>query len=246
MSIYAASSDAFSFSQDWGDTGLVGTLTVTIYDGDIVVSAGATSGVNEIASSGSYVISGVAPSDSGTYQVLVGDGLATISEDLIVTASYSPSHLAPLAGHYTSPSALRTKLGVDISALGDEAASDLIEDAEDIVDGMLGARAVDAVTGRKVVEAQVLTAQFRKITRATLKVAAKLYEDASLGDRVRFRREKGPDFEVEDALGGVFGTTIPNLVNSSGLAVLTTRASGGGVPNCNDRAVRTNSDSDEW
>lgn len=73
-----------------GATGLVGTLELGIYDGDTVIQALSTTGINEIAGSGKYVGTRTMPGTVGFYQLLWSvDGTlnpdSVAIEDLIVT-----------------------------------------------------------------------------------------------------------------------------------------------------------------
>ena len=130
---------------------------------------------------------------------------------------------------YTDADMVRSLLGVSEASLSDERAAVLIADAEDLIDEALGARPVDPDTGRKVVEADVETWQWAKLGRATAKLAAQIYSDPTVATGQRWRRQKGPDFEVEDPIGpgqGLLGgLPVQTLLNQSGLARLTTSVS---------------------
>lgn len=136
---------------------------------------------------------------------------------------------------YTDADMVRSLLGVSEASLSDERAAVLIADAEDLIDEALGARPVDPDTGRKVVEADVETWQWAKLGRATAKLAAQIYSDPTVATGQRWRRQKGPDFEVEDPIGpgtsALGGLPVQTLLNQSGLARLTTTLSppGGGT-----------------
>ena len=54
-----------------------------------------------------------------------------------------------------------------------------------------------------------------------------MYHDPTLLTVRRYRREKGPDFEVEDPLGGGALTPAVALLNASGLRRLAGRAVAG-------------------
>lgn len=131
--------------------------------------------------------------------------------------------------YYTTAAALRTELGgLTIGDLSDAAALVLIQHAEDRVDSLLGGRPIDETTLRKVVEADVESWQWSLLGRATVVLAALLYGTPNLLTQPRYRREKGPDFEVEDPLGGVIPETVIGPLNGSGLRVLSGRALPGG------------------
>ena len=128
---------------------------------------------------------------------------------------------------YCTATELRTYLGVSSGTLGDAAAIVLIQDAEDWIDTLLGGWPVDETTGRKILQADVLAWQWTKLGRATVKTAGAVYHDPTLLTVRRYRREKGPDFEVEDPLGGGALTPAVALLNASGLRRLTGRATAG-------------------
>lgn len=129
--------------------------------------------------------------------------------------------------YYCTATELRTYLGVSSGTLGDAAAIVLIQDAEDWIDTLLGGWPVDETTGRKILQADVLAWQWTKLGRATVKTAGAVYHDPTLLTVRRYRREKGPDFEVEDPLGGGALTPAVALLNASGLRRLTGRATAG-------------------
>ena len=137
--------------------------------------------------------------------------------------------------YYATAAELRTYLNVSSGTLSDSAAIVLIQDAEDWIDTLLGGWPVDETTGRKILQADVLAWQWTKLGRATVKTAGAVYRDPTLLTVRRYRREKGPDFAVEDPLGG--GPLAPaiTLLNASGLRKLTGRAVAGRRPVARDR-----------
>lgn len=106
----------------------------------------------------------------------------------------------------------------------------MIEDAEDIVDSLLGAWPpdADASTGRKVIQTEVEPWQWNKLTRATTKVAARLYGDSGILDNAQWSSVSGPDFSLSGPLGGqavrVIGTQAAVLLDDSLLRRLKGRA----------------------
>jgi hypothetical protein len=76
-----------------GETGLVGTLAVGIYDGDTAIVALTTSGVNEIGSTGVYEADmALAPDDAGAYVLIASldgslDPDQVLTEVLLITSS---------------------------------------------------------------------------------------------------------------------------------------------------------------
>jgi len=129
--------------------------------------------------------------------------------------------------YYTTAAALRTALGVSSGTLSDGAATTIITQAEDWIDNLLGGWYPDETTGRKIDQDDVLAWQWEKLTRAATKAAAALYATPTLLTVRQYRREKGPDFEVEDPLGGGALTPAIVLLNASGLRRLAGRAVAG-------------------
>ena len=111
--------------------------------------------------------------------------------------------------------------------LPDAAAEKLILEAEDFTDSLLGGWPIDETSGRKIVEAQVDAWQWEKLNRAVLLLAVELYSTPTLLQRPRYRREKGPDFEFEDPLGGGVLSRYMAVLNDSGLRMLGGRATHG-------------------
>lgn len=128
---------------------------------------------------------------------------------------------------YATASELRTALAVNISALPDAAAETLILEAEDFTDSLLGGWPIEETTGRKIDESDVEAWQWSKLKRAVLLLAGELYATPTLLQRPRYRREKGPDFEFEDPLGGGILTRYMAVLNDSGLRRLGGRAIAG-------------------
>lgn len=119
--------------------------------------------------------------------------------------------------YYCTAVELRDHLSVSDVTLPDARALQLIEDAEDVIDDLLGARTVDEASGRKVVQADVDAWRFTKLKRATLKVAGQLYAKPDLLTARRWRSESGPDFAVSGPLGSVLGEDVELALNQSGL-----------------------------
>jgi hypothetical protein len=144
-----------------------------------------------------------------------GDG-ATFDSDPI---RYETSGTA-----YATPSELRDALGLTDAQLPDPEATDLILNAEDWIDGELGARTIDPATGRKVIEDEVEPWQWAKLTRATLKVAAKLHADPNHLQGSAWETVKGPDFETTGPRNAGFGSDVTALLTDSYLIVRSGRA----------------------
>lgn len=119
--------------------------------------------------------------------------------------------------YYTTAADLQTALGVTSEVLSDAQATVFIEDAEDVIDELLGGYPIDETTGRKIVEANVDAHRFAKLKRATTKLAALLYQNPDLVSNRQWMREKGPDFEFEGPLSGVIAKTVLIPLNQSGL-----------------------------
>jgi hypothetical protein len=125
---------------------------------------------------------------------------------------------------YLSAGELRTQLGLNVSDLSDSAAEAIIDEAEDHVDSKLGGWPVDPDTGRKIIQTDVETWQWSKLKKATLLIAEQLHGEPGLLSRAAYRRTKGPDFEVEDPLGGGKLARAESVLTDSGLRRLTGRA----------------------
>ena len=125
---------------------------------------------------------------------------------------------------YATADELRVQLGLDVGTFGDTAAEALILEAEDFTDELLGGWPIDETTGRKIVQANVDAWQWSKLHRAVLLLAVELYGTPTLLQRPRYRREKGPDFEFEDPLGGGILSRYLVVLNDSGLRRIAGRA----------------------
>ena len=118
---------------------------------------------------------------------------------------------------YATATELRSELDVNDTTLPDAAAEALILEAEDFTDSLLGGWPIDETTGRKIEQTDVEAWQWSKLKRAVLLLAVELYSTPTLLQRPRYRREKGPDFEFEDPLGGGVLSRYVAVLNDSGL-----------------------------
>jgi hypothetical protein len=97
-----------------------------------------------------------------------------------------------------------------------------IEDAEDLIDRLLGGWywGPNEETGRKVTQGDVMSYQWAKLTRATVKLAARLYQQPKLLDQV-YQAVRGPDFSFTGPKGGalvtIIGVQVLALLDDSGL-----------------------------
>lgn len=218
--IYAIPGGVFETTFNVGTTGLVGDAGAQIVDGQgTVVSARSTAGILETpAASGIYTVTRTAPLDHGQYSVVFDDDDGTfLNDDLTVNGSGAPEVVPSLAGHYTSPEALRTTLNVTEVVLSDAAATELILQSEDLIDEMLGAWPIDDTSGRKIVEDDVEAWQFAKLQRATNLLAAAIYRDPDMATRAQFKSQSGPDFSFSGRIGGEVSTVVLLPLNQSGL-----------------------------
>ena len=126
--------------------------------------------------------------------------------------------------YYTTADNLRTELGIDEATLGDTAATNIIMDAEDLIDHLLGFWPVDETTGRKIVEDDVETWQWDKLGRATVKLAAKLYSDSSVLEGRTWDSVSGPDFSFSGAIGSEVNSQVTMILDGTGLRRLMGRA----------------------
>jgi hypothetical protein len=85
--IYANPNASFEATSSWGVTGLVGTITVAVYDGvGGTTIAPQTTGIVEVAA-GTYTATMTAPATAGQYTIVWSDGVETASDELTVTTS---------------------------------------------------------------------------------------------------------------------------------------------------------------
>jgi hypothetical protein len=123
---------------------------------------------------------------------------------------------------YCTAAALRTELALNEAALPDAAATSKIQDAEDVIDRMLGGWfwGPNEQTGRKVTQGDVMPWQWAKLTRATVKLAARLYNDPSRLEQI-YEITRGPDFSAQGLKGGalvhIIGVQVLALIDDSGL-----------------------------
>lgn len=116
-----------------------------------------------------------------------------------------------------------------LSGLSDADATRLIEDAEDIVDDLLGAWPINLITGRKIYNVGALDWQLAKLARATAKIAALIYANPDLFRQRQYKSVRGPDFAFTDETGpggitSIVGRDVMAILGQSGLRRLTTRA----------------------
>src|SRR5690349_18573194 len=99
MSITASAGATFEATVNNAPTGLVGTITVRIEDGqNTIVTAATSSGIVE-SGTGIYTATLAAPDDAGQYLVIWNDGdVLEASEDLFVTGGIT---VASLKARYT-------------------------------------------------------------------------------------------------------------------------------------------------
>ncbi len=140
-----------------------------------------------------------------------------------------------MAPVYATAADLRAHTGDDAAALPDARADSILETAEDAIDDALGARSVDATTGRKVAETDVEAWQWVKLKRATVLAAARLLADPGVLDRPIYADTSGPDFAFRGRVGGSggvadrIGTAAMLVLNASGLRRLGARATATGI-----------------
>lgn len=152
--------------------------------------------------------------------------------------AFPPSDTGPF---YATASQLRDELDIDEAQLSNAQADRVLNDAEDLIDHLLGARSVDDTTGRKVVSADVESWQFTKLARATVKLAARLTRDPTLNERF-YATISGPDFSRSGPLGSPWGEDVEALLNASGLRQLTTIVGGRSRPSWYGFAVNLDRD----
>ena len=127
--------------------------------------------------------------------------------------------------YYATAAGLRDELTLDSAALPDDAASRLIRKAEGEVDRLIGVRPINDTTGRKVLVTDVYAWQFAKLTRATLVLAADLYNNPDAFEPSKWSRVEGPDFRFIGATFVINREAI-NEIDQSGLRRLSASAHG--------------------
>lgn len=133
---------------------------------------------------------------------------------------------------YCTVTELRTELQVDESALPEAAAIRVIEDAEDMIDRLLGGWfwGPNEETGRKVTQGDVMGWQWAKLSRATTKLAARFHTTPGALDQV-YQSVSGPDFSMSGPKGGalvsLIGVQVLALLDDSGLRQIAGRATQG-------------------
>lgn len=142
----------------------------------------------------------------------------------------------PATTYYATVAELRASTSIpDAPPPSDDTLAELIVEAEDLVDRLVGPRSVDTVSGRKWDAAAghgLTTAQRTLLTRATVLLAVALYEDPTSFLLPTVGTEKGPDFERTVPLQGrePIGTAVlvraAELLGNAGLRVLTARLTG--------------------
>lgn len=131
---------------------------------------------------------------------------------------------------YCTAAELRAELEAQNGpSLDDAAAIRAIEDAEDLIDRLLGGWywGPNEESGRKVTQGDVMPWQWTKLTRATVKLSARLFTDPSVLDQV-YASVRGPDFSATGPLGGalvkMIGVQVLALLDDSGLRRIAGRA----------------------
>lgn len=134
-----------------------------------------------------------------------------------------------MAVFYATADELRDELELTIDQLSTAAAERQIRRAERLVDRLVGPRAVDAATGRKIVPTDLTQVQAEQLRDATVLLAAAVQRNPdafapAAGDRV-----KGPDFEIDKVRDGTPAGTVAlreatALLDDADLRVLTARA----------------------
>lgn len=110
-----------------------------------------------------------------------------------------------------------------------------IQDAEDLIDRLLGGWywGPNELTGRKVTQGDVMAWQWSKLQRATVKLAARLYRDPSVLEQV-YQVVSGPDFTASGPKGGalvhMIGVHVLSLLDDSGLRRIAGRSRQGRGP----------------
>ena len=136
--------------------------------------------------------------------------------------------IAAPAVWYTTVAAVRAMPEVpDTAPPSDDELLELITRAEDWIDEHLGPWNVDPATGRKISQAVVEPWRFAKLSRATARLAARLYANPDLLEPAAYDEVAGPDFRRKGPRSPTGRGRLPDVVgplNQSGLRLLTARA----------------------
>jgi hypothetical protein len=207
--IFAKAGDVFYALLDDAPEGLVGTIGYAILKlSDLsVVTARTTAGITEIGTSGDYRATVTAPATQDVYLIRWDSGGVDPEyafERLTVNASGSAPTIGTGYGEpfYTTQDDLRTRLGLDETALPNEDATALIVTAEDWIDRIIGPIEVDIDTGRKVNIDGLTGAQIIKLSDATLTIAAVLKNQPTAFTAAAFGSVSGPDFSYSNPTAG--------------------------------------------
>lgn len=160
--------------------------------------------------------------ESGYYTFQFTDQAGTLAPATSPVLSPDP---ATLGGLYATAADLRTELDVDAATLSDEAALVIIGNACDRVDSLLGAHFFDETTGRKIVQDQVMSWQWIKLGRATVKLAATVYNRPEVLEGRHWQSVSGPDFSFAGAQASTLGEQFLSLLNDTGLRRMSGKAS---------------------
>lgn len=167
------------------------------------------------------------PNDDGEWRYeWIGTGAVAVIVNGSIYVTPSATTAEPVVTTtYATVQELRDEIVLTDDQLTDQEAKRIILDAEDYIDDELGLWTPNETTGRKIVQADVEAWQWAKLRRATVKLAAALHGNPKLTAQ-RFRRQKGPDFEVDGPMGSPLPTTVISLLDQSGLRRLTTSLDG--------------------
>jgi hypothetical protein len=149
----------------------------------------------------------------GWYIIRWSDALGGTFDSDPIQYSTSTGSLPP-GYYYGSPN--------DLTVNGDP--EELLTEASDWIDAQLGAREVDPITGRKVIEDEVEPWQWAKLVRATHKVAQRIDAEPNILQSPQWDTIKGPDFETSGRTGSLFGNEVSDLLIDTYLIVRSGRA----------------------
>lgn len=119
----------------------------------------------------------------------------------------------------------------DAAPPSDAALEELIADAEDLVDRLVGPRRSSSDTGRKFAPANLSTAAADALKRSTVELAVASYLDPEAFDPPAGKSVSGPDFSISDGAGATPRAqrvlrAAAGRLDAQGLRTLTARASG--------------------
>lgn len=203
--IYARPDTAFEATLTNAAEGLVGVLTVEVYDptDGSTVTAATAAGITE-PRPGTYQYAGVAPTVEDSYLIRWDDQAGNVAEEELVVSGDPPVPVGPPGDStgltYATTDDLRGRLELDSAALPDATAKRLLAGAERRLDRLAGAWPIRP-NGRKLDPTSLPSLFSIAIREATLDLAAAEQRNPAAFTPPGAKTVFGPDFRLIDAAG---------------------------------------------